>query len=105
MKKITEQEREKALILIDHIYYGESNAKHTKELTQIFGWSNRDIRRIIFNARQLGFPICSNTQSGYWAAKDEDELHETIKRLENERNGLNASIRALKKCKKGWDND
>ena len=59
---------------------GEEQAVSSKELEQLFSLEGRSVRRIISALRQEGHPICSS-QKGYYYAASQQEINETIARL------------------------
>jgi biotin operon repressor len=73
---------------------GRENAASSKILEAAFDMDGRTIRRCINMLRQEGVPICSDT-SGYYYAASQQEINETISRLNslitkvsNAKNGL-----------------
>ena len=77
---------EKQKELLEHLkqnHTGRDKAVCSKELERLFSLNGRTIRRIISSLRQDGNPICSNGK-GYYFARTQDEINETVSRL----NGL-----------------
>ena len=59
---------------------GRENAVYSRELERIFNLDGRNVRRKISKLRQDGVPICSG-DTGYYYASSQDEVNETVKRL------------------------
>ena len=59
---------------------GRDRAIYSRELQHLFGLDGRNIRRTISKLRQDGVPICSG-DTGYYYAASQDEVNETVKRL------------------------
>lgn len=59
---------------------GRDRAVYSKELERLFGLDGRKIRRNISRLRQNGVPICSG-DTGYFYAESQDEINDTVKRL------------------------
>ena len=67
-----------AYLLENHI--GHEKAVFSSELERHFGLNGRTIRRMISKLRKAGHPICSNSK-GYYYAKSQDEVNDTVSRL------------------------
>ena len=77
---------EKQKEFLEHLkqnHTGRDKAVCSKELERLFSLNGRTIRRIISSLRQDGNPICSSGK-GYYFARTQDEINETVSRL----NGL-----------------
>lgn len=60
--------------------YGEENAMTSKELNK---WGRGVmIRRMVNDLRSVGYPVCSG-KSGYYIAKNRDEIKKTLNNLES----------------------
>ena len=73
---------------------GEEQAVSSKELEQLFSLEGRSVRRIISALRQEGHPICSS-QEGYYYAASQQEINETIARLNEFVTGISNSRTGL----------
>ena len=68
-------------LVLNRLYYhfrGRKNAVKGKDLKDVFGLSNREVRRIVSELRSHGYPICSNTVDGYFFAINLIDVAETI---------------------------
>lgn len=82
--------------------YGYLNKNHTgsdkavlsKELERLFSLNGRSLRRLISSLRQDGYPICSSCK-GYYCAKSQNEINETISRLNELVTGVSNSRTGL----------
>lgn len=61
-------------------HIGKERAVYSRELQSIFSIDGRSLRRKINRLRQAGVPICSG-ETGYYYAENNQELRETIFRL------------------------
>jgi hypothetical protein len=59
---------------------GRGNAVYSRERERRFNLDGRNVRRKISKLRQDGVPICSG-DTGYYYAASQDEVNETVKRL------------------------
>ena len=59
---------------------GKEKAVLSRELERLFSVGGRSLRRIISSLRQDGYPICSSS-NGYYYAKSQDEVNDTVSRL------------------------
>ena len=75
-------------------HVGRENAVYSRHLEHYFDLSDRDLRRIIRSLRQQGYPICS-CQRGYYIAKNQKELKDTISRLGGCATGMEKSMHYL----------
>ncbi len=53
---------------------GKENAVTRGYLAGILGLRDRQVRRTIAKLRELGFPVLSGDEPGYWRSKDTDEI-------------------------------
>ena len=79
--------------LKDH-HRGAGNAVFSKELGQHFSLDGRSVRRVISKLRQEGHPICSGP-NGYYYAVCQQELNETIARLNDLVTGISSARTGL----------
>lgn len=61
-------------------HVGRERAIYSRELQRLFSIDGRSLRRKINRLRQAGVPICSG-ETGYYYAANEQELDDTIFRL------------------------
>lgn len=61
-------------------HVGRESAIYSRELQRLFSIDGRSLRRKINRLRQAGIPICSG-ETGYYYAANEQELGDTIFRL------------------------
>ena len=73
---------------------GQEKAVFSCELERLFSMNGRTIRRIISNLRQAGYPICSNCK-GYYYAKTQNEVNDTVSRLNELVTGVSNSRTGL----------
>ena len=59
---------------------GGDKAVCSKELERLFSLNGRSIRRIISSLRKDGNPVCSSGR-GYYFARTQDEINDTVSRL------------------------
>lgn len=59
---------------------GQDKAVFSTELERLFSLNGRTVRRIISGLRQDGYPICSSCK-GYYYAKTQNDVNETVSRL------------------------
>ena len=74
---------EKRQAICDYLreyHTGRQNAVYSRELERRFNLDGRNVRRKISKLRQEGVPICSG-DTGYYYAASQDEVNETVKRL------------------------
>ena len=85
--------------ITDHLkefYTSEDTAINSRELSEMFNITNRQLRNIVTTLRQEGNPICSSS-NGYWYSNEPEDLSKTIHRLEAQVHNMNYSITGLKK--------
>ena len=80
---------------------GPENVIQTRQLQSYFDLDTRSLRRIVHSLRCKGVPICSDG-NGYYVAKIEDDLENTIAHLNSRiekmadaRNGLLKAVGAM----------
>ena len=84
-------------VLLEHLkeyHAGQEKAVSSKTLEAAFSIDGRIIRRCISSLRKEGVPICSGS-TGYYYAKTQEEINETIEwlnrlitKVSNSKNGL-----------------
>lgn len=61
--------------LISHLGRGRENAKKRWQLAQEMEMNDRQMRRLIAEAQEDGYPVLNDCSGvGYWLAKDTEEL-------------------------------
>jgi hypothetical protein len=68
--------------LLDLIPRGRENAIPMKDLARLMDYEPRAVRRLVFDERRRGVPICSTTDNidgGYYLPSDENEAATYIK--------------------------
>ena len=88
-----DKEKEICMYLKDK-HTGQEKAVFSCELERLFSMNGRTIRRIISNLRQAGYPICSN-RKGYYYAKTQNEVNDTVSRLNELVTGVSNSRTGL----------
>ena len=88
-----DKEKEICMYLKDK-HTGQEKAVFSCELERLFSMNGRTIRRIISNLRQAGYPICSNCK-GYNYAKTQNEVNDTVSRLNELVTGVSNSRTGL----------
>lgn len=73
----------------------EPCGKHHKEIANSLSLGYYEVRKIIKNLRNMGYPICSNPHEGYWMARDERELLEVISMLQSYITSMQNTVDAL----------
>ena len=66
-------------------------------LSEAFGISGLEVRRIVNAARSEGCPICS-CHKGYYYSESNEEIEKTIASLENRMVAMKRAISGLAKC-------
>lgn len=61
--------------------YGAENGANGKKLAQTIGVHERKVRQAISHLREVGVPICGTPDSGYFYAKNREELEGTCEFL------------------------
>ena len=69
----------------------------TKEqLYSMTGYNDREIRAAVQTLRNNGYPVMSSSKrSGYWIARNEDEIHMLIAELKSRANEMMNTVRSL----------
>jgi len=82
-------------------HIGPERVIQSRQLESYFELNTRSLRRIIHSLRCKGVPICSD-ENGYYVAKIEDDLEQTIAHLNSRiekiadaRNGLLKAVGAM----------
>ena len=78
---------------------GEENAIFSRDLEALFQLGGRDIRRIVSSLRKDGIPICSDYHKGYYFAKKQSEIADTLKGLSEHIAGVSDTVAMLQKVK------
>ena len=65
-----------------------------RNLSEAFGISGFEIRRIINGARSEGLPICS-CHKGYYYSESNEEIEKTVKSLRHRIESIERAIRGL----------
>ena len=73
---------------------GKDKAVYSSELEELFDLNGRSLRRIISALRQEGFPICSDC-CGYYYARNQAEINDTVSRLNELVTGVSNSRTGL----------
>ena len=73
---------------------GVEKAVFSAELERLFSMNGRSIRRVVSSLRKDGHPICSNCR-GYYYAKTQDEVNDTVSRLNEFVTGISNSRTGL----------
>lgn len=87
-------------IVLARILPGRERAIKCGDLAFSCGIKPREVRQVVQNLRDDGYPICSTTSAGYWLATSPVELDRTIKALRCQADTLEGTIDALVECKK-----
>lgn len=75
---------------------GKENAVKSKQIEQIFGLRGVEVRNMVNQLRYEGVPICSG-RKGYWYAKNEAEVIETLNGLKARIIGIENAVNGLEK--------
>lgn len=86
--------------IIDYIKAHKGLPISAKNLSETFGISGLNIRKIINQARSEGCPICS-CHKGYYYSEDKDEIEKTIMSLSHRIGAIQRAIRGLSSCLRG----
>lgn len=79
-------------VIVDAIPEGRENAVTQRELAEMFGVKERDIRQAIADAREDGILIVSTTREGYFISDREEDVLEHYRLLLSYIKRLNTSI-------------
>lgn len=71
-----------------------------RNLSETFGISGLEVRKIINSARSEGCPICS-CHKGYYYSEDEEEIKKTIGSLTHRIRAMEKAMFGLAKCLRG----
>lgn len=69
----------------------------SNKLSEAFGISGFEIRRIVNQARSEGCPICS-CHKGYYYSENSDDIEKTVMSLSHRIGSIQRAIRGLSKC-------
>lgn len=84
--------------IMDILPVGKENAISTAELVKIIGCTSaRDLQERIALERNAGAVICSGARSGYWRAKNRQELLEFVHCMDSRAKNTLAATRSAKK--------
>jgi hypothetical protein len=75
----------------------ESTAVKNRDLRLLFNLSDRQVRIVVNQLRQMGEPVCSSTY-GYWYSTDPADITKTLHRLEAQMENMDISIAGLRKA-------
>ena len=71
-----------------------------KELHSMTGYNDREIRAAVKNLRDNGYPVMSSSKkSGYWIARNEDEIHMLIAELKSRASEMMNTARSLENAR------
>ena len=85
--------------IMDILPVGKENAISTADLVKITGCTSaRDLQERIALERNAGAVICSGSRSGYWRAKDRQELLEFVHCMDARAKNTLAATRSAKKA-------
>ena len=62
-------------------HQGKQKAVKSRSLETLFAMGGRDVRRCVSALRKEGIPICSDTHKGYYYAEDQEDINDTVSRL------------------------
>lgn len=82
------------LACLQEAHKGKEHAIHSKQLEKKFGVTGRSLRRKVAHLRQSGVPICSDS-TGYYIAEVQDEINDTVNRLNKFVTGISNARTAL----------
>lgn len=92
-------QQKKGFPIMDMLPVGKENAISTADLVKITGCtSSRDLQERIALERNAGAVICSGAGSGYWRAKNRQELLEFIHCMDARAKNTLAATRSAKKA-------
>lgn len=67
-----------------------------KELHSMTGYNDREIRAAVQTLRNNGYPVMSSSKkSGYWIARNEDEIYMLIAELKSRASEMMNTVRSL----------
>lgn len=92
-------QKKKSFPIMDILPVGKENAISTADLVKITGCtSSRDLQERIALERNAGAVICSGAGSGYWRAKNSQELLEFVHCMDARAKNTLAATRSAKKA-------
>lgn len=90
--------KEKCFPIMDILPVGKENAIATADLVKITGCTSaRDLQERIALERNAGAVICSGSGSGYWRAKNRQELLEFVHCMDSRARNTLAATRSAKR--------
>ena len=92
--------------LAEHLHryhHGIENAVISRTLELAFCISGKELRDLVNALRREGIPIASD-QSGYFYAKTEAEVRQTIRHMKSRISGINAAVTGLRRSLTAFDN-
>ena len=98
-KEEHEADRTNILNYLKKEHKGKENAVFSKELEELCGIGDRDVRRHISALRKEGKPICSDFHKGYYYADSQDDVNDTVLGLSDYVSGLLESVTGLRTSK------
>ena len=91
--------KEKSFPIMDMLPFGKENAISTADLVKITGCTSpRDLQERIAAERNAGAVICSGSGSGYWRAKNKQELLEFFHCMDERAKNTLAATRSAKRA-------
>lgn len=97
--------------IVDFIPVGRENAISNGDLAVVYNTDKRNARRLVYQARADGEPICSvccGGKCGYYIPKDIDEariyLRQQRSRLKSSRAALNGVVKFVREIEGGGEN-
>lgn len=92
-------QQKKSFPIMDILPVGKENAISTANLVKITGCTSpRDLQERIARERGAGAVICSGSGSGYWRAKNRQELLEFVHCMDARAKNTLASTRSAKRA-------
>jgi hypothetical protein len=94
MKKITKEEALSFVSMLKELYNSSNSVISANKLE---GWGNQNhVRRVVHKAREMGYPICSNSHGIFYSEEPED-IESTMKRLLDKVSSIREIIDVLSK--------
>jgi biotin operon repressor len=106
LEPLTEEEKEIAAKLVQNLqrfYFGKSNAKMGHEIVSglkakgYTKFSGARLRKCVNWLRRKGYPICSDTNAGYWWPANANEVQECINSNKERADGILAANTGMEK--------
>lgn len=106
LEPLSAEEKEIASSLVSNLrkfYVGKANGKMGHEIVSGLKakgyekFSDMRLRKIVNWCRRHGYPICSDTYSGYWWAENKEEVEYCIKINQERANGILAANEGMRK--------